>query len=188
MHIKIDNIDKIWNPWTDLNEFWSNKNYKSFLMFISKGSILHGGRSHSPLKYIRLLRYICQKIRISCSWWFFFSMNQIFFKKMTNVFKKYVVENIYQITDNYVLNYWITYFIYTGWILYVLNCFNFLKNFRPCTMPLLSCIEIETKWITYTGILTRFCHCVEFFFQLKFKSKFHSGHSYCIHLSITAIS
>ena len=43
MHIKIDNIDKIWNPGrhphiaslnpsTDLNEFWSNKNYKSFLM------------------------------------------------------------------------------------------------------------------------------------------------------------
>ena len=156
-------------------------------MFISKGSILHGGVPFTLKVYSTSSIYM-SKNKNFLLMMVFFLMNQIFSKKMTNVYKKYVVENIYQITDNYVLNYWITYFIYTGWILYVLNCFNFLKNFRPCTMPLLSCIEIETKWITYTGILTRFCHCVEFFFQLKFKSKFHSGHSYCIHLSITAIS
>ena len=117
-------------------------------------------------------------------WWVFFSMNQIFFKKMTNVFKKYVVENIYQITDNYVLNYLITYFIYlSGWILYVLNCFYFLKNFRPCTMPLLSCIKLKLKQNElHIPVLTRFCHCC----HLPFFSTF--GHSSCIHLSITAIS
>ena len=119
----------------------------------------------------------------------FFSMNQIFLKKMTNVFKMYVVENIYQFTDNYVLNYLITYFIYlSGWILYVLNCFNFLKktlDHAQCHF----CHALKLKQNEYYIYrYTHLCHCVEFFFNLNLNQNFILVTVYnCIHLSMTAI-